>query len=140
MVCFTAAPLSHWSGLHTYQAHRGRRDFEPYGLCIKHTWLEPRGIQPVIYGNNDDWNQLTEQEQPFFQHRFGNKSSTTAHRDWSVEKEWRHTGTLSLKDLSYKDCFLFVPTKREAHILAKHSRWPIIHLGINFELLKQSSG
>jgi hypothetical protein len=45
--------------------------------------------------------------------------------DWSVEKEWRQLGDLSLDGLSHDDAILFVPTLEEARKLLEISRWPV---------------
>ena len=128
VVCFTATPLLRWSSLRSYRPHRGRWDFEPYGLCIKRRWLEQVGARPVIYGNDNDWQQLTSGQRPFFQHRFGRNASAASRWDWAIEQEWRCKQTLSLKTLPCNAAFLFVPTQQEAEILAPHSRWPVIYL------------
>jgi hypothetical protein len=131
VVCFTASPLIRWDSLRTYRPHRGRWDFEPYGICLQRSWLKKRGAQPVIYGNDHDWKQLAEHQRPFFQHRFGNASSGAPRWDWSIEEEWRYPGTLSLEKLPPEAGFLFVPRRRQAARLATRSPWPVIYLESN---------
>ncbi len=133
VVSFTASPLIRWDSLRTYRPHRGRWDFEPYGICLQRRWLERRGAQPVIYGNDYDWKHLTKNQRPFFQHRFGNASSRAPRWDWSIEEEWRYPGTLSLEKLPPEAGFLFVPTRWHAAQLATYSPWPIIYLERNSE-------
>jgi len=128
VVCFTATPLLRWSSLRSYRPHRGRWDFEPYGLCIKRRWLEQAGAQPVIYGDDTDWQRLTSCQRPFFQHRFGRNASAASRWDWAIEQEWRCPQTLSLETLPCNAAFLFVPTQQEAETLATYSRWPVIYL------------
>lgn len=128
VVCFTATPLLRWSSLRSYRAHRGRWDFEPYGICIKRRWLEQVGARPVIYGDDNDWQRLTNWQRPFFQHRFGRNASAASRWDWAIEQEWRCAQTLSLENLPYREAFLFVPTQQEAETLATYSRWPVVYL------------
>jgi hypothetical protein len=128
VVCFTATPLLRWSSLRSYRPHRGRWDFEPYGICIKRQWLKKVGARPVIYGDDTDWQQLSRCQQPFFQHRFGRNASTASRWDWAIEQEWRYPHTLSLKHLPRDEAFLFVPTRQEAKLLAAYSRWQVVYL------------
>lgn len=138
VVCFTATPLLRWSSLRTYRAHRGRWDFEPYGICIKRRWLEEAGAQPVIYGDDTDWQRLTSCQRPFFQHRFGRNASAASRWDWAIEQEWRCPQTLSLETLPCNAAFLFVPTQQEAETLATCSRWPVVYLEPALELAESN--
>ncbi|MGM0486935.1 MAG: hypothetical protein ACQESR_09275 [Planctomycetota bacterium] len=122
VVCFTAVPLQQLKSLRTFRAHRGRWDFEPYGICISRKWLEQRGTRRVRYGAPSLWNQLTASERPFFQRRRGGKHDQI---DWSVECEWRHVGDVDLTDLPSDAGTLFVPTVEEARWLGQRSRWPV---------------
>ena len=140
VVCFSATPLARWSSLRTYRAHRSRWDFEPYGICIKRKWLEQHGARPVIYGDNDDWKQLAEHQRPFFQHRFGHKSSRTTRWDWSIEQEWRYPANLSLKKLPTWAGFVFVPSREQASSLANYSRWPVVYLDTTDSLAENKTG
>ena len=111
--------------LRTFRAHRGRWDFEPYGICIRQSWLEQHGVRPVRYGNSALWDELTESQRPFFQLR---RSGRQRQIDWSVEREWRHVGDLDLTNLPRDAAFLFVPTVEEAKWLSSQSRWQVIAL------------
>lgn len=134
VVSFTAVPLNELPTLRVFRAHRGRWDFEPYGICIRRSWLESRGARPVIYEDEPAWQKLPEVERPFFQLRLGkghrSKSGNGgAQVDWSVEREWRHRGDLELSQLSREDGFVFVPTEEDAAVLAAKSPWPVLVLG-----------
>jgi hypothetical protein len=131
VVSFSAVPLAELPQLRVFRSHRGRWDFEPYGLCIRHRWLEARGAQAVIYTGDSDWSRLGDADRPFFQ--YVRQLDSTApppdpHRppiDWSLEREWRHVGDLDLNDLPRNDGMLFVPTRAEAEILLETSPWPV---------------
>ncbi len=125
VVCFTAVDVKEIGQLRTFRAHRGRWDFEPYGICIKSRWLQQRAARPVCYGDAALWAQLAEPQRPFYQRNIAGKSGQI---DWSVEREWRHVGTLDLSDLPATEAFLFVPTIAEAERLATFSRWPVVVL------------
>jgi hypothetical protein len=125
-VCFTAVPLEELHRLRVFQPQRQRWDFEPYGICIRQSWLEACGARPVIYGDDDDWESLCADDRPFFQlteTRRGNRR-----RSWTKEKEWRHVGDIELAAISADNAVVFVPTQCEAESLARMSRWPIVVL------------
>ncbi len=128
-VSFTACPLENLPALHRYRTHRVRWDFEPYGLCIRRSWLESRGVRPVRYGDESLWQSLTEDERPFFQLAVGESGI-----DWTVEQEWRAAGDVSLQDLTSDDVILFVPDFESAKSLTSVTNWPITLWPGNVEL------
>ena len=124
VVCFSGIPLANLTTRRVFRAHRGRWDFEPYGICIRQQWLKQHGARPVIYGDEEDWQSLKPSDRPFFQ------QATSVQRDgseidWATEREWRHLYSLDLSDLSKHDAFLFVPGPSEARQLASISTWPV---------------
>ncbi len=119
-VSFTACPLENLPALHRYRTHRVRWDFEPYGLCIRRSWLQSRGVRPVRYGDEALWQSLTEDERPFFQLAVGESGI-----DWTIEQEWRAVGGVSLQELTPDDVILFVPDFESAKSLANVTTWPI---------------
>jgi hypothetical protein len=125
VVCFTAVALNQLHTLRTFRAHRGRWDFEPYGICIQKAWLEQRGARAVVYGDCELWEQLAESERPFYQRERAGKRGQI---DWSQEREWRHVGDIDLADLPREAAVLFVPTPQEAQWLGPQSRWPVVVL------------
>lgn len=125
VVCFTAVDLRQLKDLHAFRAHRGRWDFEPYGLCIKQGWLEQRGARRVRYGDPSLWDQLADSERPFFQRR---RAGRRGQFDWTVEREWRHMGDIDLTELPSDAAMLFVPTADAARHLSPLSDWPVMVL------------
>lgn len=128
VVCFSAVPLLELQDRRVFRAHRGRWDFEPYGICIRQKWLREMGARPVIYGDDEDWSTLTVGDRPFFQVRSSraNKTGDESDRvDWSAEREWRFIGDLDLSALTARDAFVFVPSATEARNLAMISSWPV---------------
>ena len=119
-VSFTACPLENLPALHRYRTHRVRWDFEPYGLCLRRSWLQSRGVRPVRYGDEALWQSLTEDERPFFQLAVGESGI-----DWTVEQEWRAVGDVSLHGLTSDDVILFVPDFESAKSIASVTTWPI---------------
>ncbi|HID75378.1 MAG TPA: hypothetical protein EYP56_05205 [Planctomycetaceae bacterium] len=124
VVSFTAVPLAELSRLRVFRPHRGRWDFEPYGICIRRDWLQGLGARPVLYGDDLLWEQLGPEERPFFQLRRTRRAPGRA-VDWAVEDEWRVVGDLSLERLPREGGLLFVPTLEEAKQMAAISRWPV---------------
>ncbi len=120
---FTAVPLGELVNLRVYRAHRGRWDFERYGICLRREWLKGLGAWPVCYGGKDDFGQLDETEKTFFQLR---KSKTRrGDIDWTVEREWRVLGDVELRKLPADTAFVFVPSREEAAVIAAISPWPV---------------
>jgi hypothetical protein len=123
VVSFTAIPLADLDRLRVFRSHRGRWDFEPYGIAIRRCWLEHRGARPVRYGDEDLWARLPASDRRFFQCR---ETQTGGHTiDWSVECEWRHPGDVDLSHLRRDDAMLFVASQDEAEALAPLSPWPV---------------
>ena len=128
VVSLTASPLSQLPELRRFRRHRGRWDFEPFGLCVRQEWLMQRGARPVLYGDETAWQNLRESDRPFFQpaHSGGSTSEDAdAGIDWTVEREWRHVGDLDLSGLSREDALVFVPNFAAARRLSAVSPWPI---------------
>lgn len=123
VVSFTAVPVAELMPLRTFRPHRGRWDFEPYGICIRRDWLAASPCRAVRYGNDALWNSLTADERPFFQVATSGRGKNKIY--WTLEKEWRHLGDVDLAPLPSESAFLFVPTHAEAMQLAKISRWPV---------------
>jgi hypothetical protein len=131
VVSFTEVPLAEISQLRVFRSHRGRWDFEPFGICIRRRWLEERGAKRVIYTGNSDWKRLPDSEQPFFQYVRQLDSTKTPRAgeslgiDWSLESEWRHVGDLDLTTLPAADALLFTSTAEAARKLLEISPWPV---------------
>ncbi|MGE0757681.1 MAG: hypothetical protein AB7F89_10315 [Pirellulaceae bacterium] len=124
VVCFTAIPLDDLARYRVFRSHRGRWDFEPFGIGIRRDWLQQQGAAPVCYGDEASWQQLPPDQRPFFQLRYG----VARQNDWSAEQEWRHVGNLCLDALPADSAFVFVPTTVAAHRLASISPWPVVIL------------
>ncbi len=123
VVSFTAVPLLDLPPLHRFRSHRGRWDFEPFGLSVRREWLQQRGARPVVYGSETTWVDLADDERPYFQLAKRSKSDNAI--DWTVEREWRHEGDLDLTDLSAGDALVFVPNYEAARQISAVSPWPI---------------
>lgn len=138
VVSFTAVPLAERNRWRTYRVHRGRWDFEPYGVCVSRDWLQQRGTRPVLYGDEATWRSLEESDRMFFQpaRSLGRKSKSCF--DWTVEREWRHPGDVNLQQATADEVLVFVPTPDEAARLAPVSRWPVLVL--DESLHERSSG
>lgn len=128
MVSFTAVPLAEYPEMRVFRPHRGRWDFEPYGICVRQSWIQVRGGRPVYYGDKMAWDPLPESDRPFFQLRRSEISGDKRAIDWSLEREWRLAGDVDLTDLGAEDGVLFVPRQAEAERLASMSRWPVVVL------------
>lgn len=128
VVCFTAVPLMELPRLRQFRTHRARWDFEPFGLCIRRSWLQEHGARPVIYGDESTWSDLSDGDRPYFQlaGQPAADSDQSPHAiDWTTEQEWRHPGDLDLQDLPPDQALIFVPGADAAARLSAVSPWPI---------------
>ena len=125
VVSFTSVRLDELRELRVFRSHRGRWDFEPYGICIRRDSLVATGARAVSYASDDEWKEMSEQERPFFQL---NRSVTRAGNimDWTVEQEWRQIGNVDLSTLKPEDAWIFVPDEEEAAKVRLVSPWPVV--------------
>ncbi len=127
-VCFSAISLSEFPQRRTFRRHRGRWDFELFGVCVNREWLATQGARPVIYGDHSAWPDLIESDRPFWQQRQTKPRGNTASIDWSIEAEWRVPQNVDLAQAPYDAVVLFVPSLTDAQSLATISPWPVIAL------------
>jgi hypothetical protein len=124
VVCFTAVPLGELRQLRVFRPHRGRWDFEPYGICLRRDYLGQIGVFPVKYVNQ------TTVDSGMAAHtnlqRSASRTRTGRTLDWTVEQEWRHIGDLNLGEIPEDAAFVFVPTATEALAIQSVSRWPVV--------------
>ncbi|UCE65413.1 MAG: hypothetical protein JSU85_11140 [Candidatus Zixiibacteriota bacterium] len=88
-------------------------NFEPYGIAIKKEAADKAGMRQVIYGDDELYEKLPENDRPYFQSK-GKKDV-----DWSQESEWRKIGDLNIKYMPEKELALMVWRKTEAQELSK---------------------
>ncbi len=129
VVSLTAVRLEDLRRMRTFRAHRGRWDFEPYGICIRKDDLVRLGARSVIYGDDADWESLAERDRPFYQRQWSRGGRDGGPIDWSQEREWRVQANIDLRQLDVESAFAFVPTAAEAERLQPYCRWPILVLG-----------
>ncbi len=125
VVSFTSVRLDELRELRVFRSHRGRWDFEPYGICIRRDLLVATGARAVSYASDEEWTEMGEQDRPFFQL---NRSVTRAGNimDWTVEQEWRQIGNVDLSTLNPEDAWIFVPDEEEAAMARLVSPWPVV--------------
>jgi hypothetical protein len=126
VVCWSEVPLSDLLRRRVFRAHRGRWDFEPYGISVRSDRLRELGARPVIYGDEQVWRDLAVEERPFFQPRTSQGRNSKRTYDWSAEREWRLVGDLLLEKIPSDAARLFAPTTEEAQRLARVSHWPVV--------------
>ena len=124
VVCFSAVSVGELPDRTVFRKHLARWDFVPYGLAIRKTVLQAAGCKEVIYGNNSKWNELPDEQKPWFQL----ETSSNGKIDWTEEREWRLRGDLDLSKIATDDAFAFVKTTSDAERLSEICRWPIVVL------------
>ena len=120
VVSFTAATLDELKEMRTFRSHRGRWDFEPYGISIDREFLRSNGARQVIYGDETVWSGMPEADRPFFQ------KVDVDSIDWTIEREWRVIGDVDLSKVPNDKGIVSVPSEDEASHVARISRWPVI--------------
>lgn len=125
VVSFTAVPLSELHALRVFRPHRGRWDFEPYGLCIEREALRRLGARPVSYVR--DTGAQPSSDLPYHQKARSTTRGGSA-IDWTVECEWRHHGDVCLDQIANEAICLFVPTSADAAELRPLVPWPVLIL------------
>jgi hypothetical protein len=117
-VSFTACPHQQLASRRTFRAHRGRWDFEPYGLAISRDWLLAQGARPVVYRDHSDLMGNDPFEQPA-------RSQGSGCYDWRTEQEWRHPGDIDLGSLPADSALVLVHSDDDIDALDGHGPWPV---------------
>ncbi len=125
VVSLTAVPLEQLPTRRAYRRHLTRFDFEPYGICLRRSFVERLGGRPVIYGTDADWAALPAAQRQFFQRA---RSSNSSNIDWTLEQEWRCGGDLDLSCCQPQDAWVFAATQADVERLQCESPWPVIGL------------
>lgn len=124
VVCFSELPLVMLLPKRVFRSHRGRWDFEHFGIGVRKQRIKSLGGRPVIYGDESVWQNLPEGERPWFQPQQSQTGDSPI--DWTVESEWRLTSTLYLGNLPEDDVFLFCKTEHEATELRTACDWRVV--------------
>ncbi len=90
-ISFTSLPPNEMIKKQGFRNTLGRYNFEPYGIALPKERLKELGAKPVIYGDDELYQKLNENDKPYFQYK-GLNSKT----DWTSEQEWRLIGDLDL--------------------------------------------
>ncbi len=120
VVSFTDVPLHEFRERRAYRRHRRRYDFEPWGIAIRRDVLTFAGARPVIYGDEETWRKIIEQDQPFFQN-IGTGDGWT-----QDEREWRITDHVQLKELPSSAVMVFVDSDSARQIVQKETDWHVL--------------
>jgi hypothetical protein len=126
-VCFSAMDLNEWPQRRCYRPHRGRYDFELYGLAVRKQRLLELGALPVTYGWPPLEKVLSGPTLAYVQKLRAAGPESKWLLDWSIEGEWRLVGDLPLNRLLPSDAFCFVATRAEAEQIASDSPWPVAY-------------
>jgi hypothetical protein len=118
VVCFSELSLAELLSRRCFRPQLGRWDYEPYGVAIRRSAAESRGIKPVIYGEPSVRWTLPEQER----FRFHPNGKTY---DWRAEKEWRADDTVDLATFERSDVRLFAADCMESRRRLAGCGWPV---------------
>jgi hypothetical protein len=140
VVCFTETPLAELVTRRVFRQHRGRWDFEPYGIGIRTDVVRSLGGRAVIYGDEATCQCLPEGERPWFQPRHSQTSTSSKAIDWTSEREWRLPTELTLRNVSADDMFVFCATELEAASLRRTCDWRIVSIEQLNRRLHESAG
>jgi hypothetical protein len=112
-VSFTADDPYESLGRMFWRSRRQRYTFEPYGIAFDRAWLESIGARPVIYGADEDYDEMDESDQPFFQ-------SSGRDNRWEGEREWRIAGDLRLSGAPPGSIRIIVPARADEERLREY--------------------
>ncbi|MCA9033637.1 MAG: hypothetical protein KDA91_00845 [Planctomycetaceae bacterium] len=121
MVAFTQVPLEQFRKRHCFRRHRHRFDFEPWGIAVRKRCLFELGARPVIYGDDNNWQEMDEFDRPWFQRRTGKSGE-----QFDSEREWRLAGDLSFGALPASDVIVFVDDTAAVDHLAPQVPYQVI--------------
>jgi hypothetical protein len=124
VVCLSDIPLTKLVTRRVFRRHRGRWDFEHYGIGIRTKFVRSIGGRPVIYGDESVWKSLPEGERLWFQPE--QSQTGTEPIDWTIESEWRLPADLKLASVAEQDVFVFCATEKEAERLRPVCNWRVI--------------
>ena len=116
VVCLTALPPTEFAPV--YRRHRRRWDASGYGIAISRSWLAQMGARPVVYGDEQTWQQLQPGLRPFFQ-------AEGKDGQWRGEHEWRLAGDLLLSKAAPTDVQCIVPTENDRECLLPICPWTV---------------
>lgn len=127
VVCFSELLPHQLVEKSTFRSHLCRWDYEPYGVCIRREVIERLGGRPAIYGDEQTWRQLSEDQKALFQ----KESSGSGNRyvNWRSEREWRVAGNIDLEQIAAEDMILFVENAQEATEIRNFSKWQVCVVG-----------
>lgn len=126
VVCLADIPLTTLATQRIFRPHRGRWDFEQYGICVRKQQVHSIGGRPVIYGDEATWKSMPEGERAWFQLKYSQAQTTSI--NWTVENEWRLTRDLHLGHLPATDVFAFCSTEEEAIRLRPACPWRVLSI------------
>lgn len=124
VVCFADCPATELVSRRTFRAHRGKWDYEPFGVCIRRRWLSKHGAKPVLYISKSDWNAIEPGHYWYYQTETTEDESV----DWKTEREWRVPQDIDLSRIPNDDIFVFVPDHQSADAVRSVCPWPIVTL------------
>ncbi len=122
VVPFTQKPPGELHELIRWRSGLRRWTFEPYGIALKKSKLIELGAKPVIYGDLNDFESLSEEDKPFFQLAGSGK------QDWRREKEWRIRGNVDLDLFKENEAIYIVNNEKEGPSLPKYYQHRVIAL------------
>ncbi|OHD57467.1 MAG: hypothetical protein A2Y33_05725 [Spirochaetes bacterium GWF1_51_8] len=85
-----------------WRSRKDRYTYEPYGIAIARGYMETLGARPVVYGGDEDYDDMYDEDKPFFQFR-GREGR------WVKENEWRIPGDLRLGEIPKGNAAVVVP-------------------------------
>ncbi len=113
VVSLTAVHPAEWPQLRVYRRHRGRWDFEPYGLAVSRRLALAQGACPVVY---------TALPGRAFRHAWVQPDDDRY--GWHREEEWRVEAPLDLSTAGPGELVFIVPSRSEAVSLARFAAVP----------------
>lgn len=119
VVAFTLYNRGAASHLFRYRPRLANPNFEPYGIAIAKSLAELIGLYPVLYGNDELYDGLSESKRPLFQ-------AAGREEQWMQEREWRAIGDVRLDRLTSEYTRVVVASDKEREAFEAISPFPIV--------------
>ncbi len=125
-VSLTATAPTEWRDRRVYRHHRGRFDYELYGIAIHKAEVLAQGGVPVCYCDPPVYAQLPRDLRTRFQPLWCPRNPRLR---WNAEHEWRVFGDLVLSVAPARSVFFLAPSPEEAREITRISGRPCAFFG-----------
>jgi len=122
VVCWSARSPVDIAAKPVYRSALGRWNFKPYAIGIRRNLAQRLGAKPVIYGSEENYRNMPEEEKHLFQ------LASTKTADWRREEEWRTTADFHLDEIKPSDGLVLVHNLTDRSRIEQASRFAVVSM------------